>query len=215
MALFITFEGGEGAGKTTLLSRIQTELKKQGHKVLTTREPGGTELGEKIRQWLLDPAEKAVISARTELCLFLAARAQHLQEKIEPALKQGKIVLCDRFNDSTIAYQGAGRGLGMQEVGDMCRFVCGSLQPSLTFYLDVEPSVGLERARGTSKEAAAGQLDKIESEALAFHQMIRQAFLQLAKEEPHRIQVIDAHQTPHQVFQQVIRIILERINPEA
>jgi len=209
--LFITFEGGEGAGKTTLIPRVKNELEKRGHRVLATREPGGTQLGEQIRTWLLSPDVAVPVVAQAELCLFLAARAQHIAERISPALLRDEIVLCDRFNDSTIAYQGAGRQLGVAEAKQMCRLVCGQMQPILTFYLDVDPSIGLERARHTAKEASVGQLDKIESEALTFHNMIRNTFLQIAKEEPQRVQVVDAHQAPEAVFQHVMGTILARV----
>ncbi len=210
--LFITFEGGEGAGKSTLMERLKIELQKRGHAVLATREPGGTILGEQVREWLLSPKVTIPIASVTELCLFLAARAQHLEEKIIPALVNGQIVLCDRFNDSTIAYQGAGRGLGVNNVAQMCKLVCGAWQPTLTFYLDIDPTIGLERTKGASKESATGQLDKIESEAILFHNMIRDAFLQIAKQEPQRVQVIDAHQDAATVFQQVLAQILEKLS---
>lgn len=210
--LFITFEGGEGAGKSTLITRLQTQLQKCGRTALSTREPGGTALGEQIRQWLLSPTIDVPIAPKAELCLFLAARAQHIQERILPALASGQIVLCDRFNDSTIAYQGAGRNLGVAEVTQMCKLVCGPVQPTLTFYLDVDPTVGLERSRRTSKEAMKGQLDKIESEALIFHQKIRQTFLDIARAEPQRVLIIDAHQSRDVVFHQVFDKVWERLS---
>jgi dTMP kinase len=172
--------------------------------VLKVREPGGTELGERLRQWLLTPGLKDVLSPLAELCLFLAARAQHVHEVILPALKDGKVVLCDRFNDSTVAYQGAGRGLGMAYVRDLCDKICGDVQPDITLYLDVKPELGLTRSRRVSKvEASAGQLDRIEAESIAFHERIREAFLQMCKDDVSRVHLIDAHQSRERVFEQV------------
>lgn len=207
--LFITFEGGEGAGKTTLIERVRAELEQQGQTVLATREPGGTALGEQIREWLLSPKVTVPIVARAELCLFLAARAQHIEECIAPALMQGHVVLCDRFNDSTMAYQGAGRDLGLETVAELCRLICGSIQPTCTFYLDIDPTIGLERVRGRSQET--NPLDKMESETMIFHKKIRNAFLQIAEHDPQRMQVVDAHQSPEAVFQQVFARIHERL----
>lgn len=206
----ITFEGGEGAGKSTLIRRLQLDLEEQGFKVLATREPGGTELGEQLRHLLLNPYVNVSIAPMAELCLFLAARAQHIAECIRPALESGSIVLCDRFNHSTIAYQGAGRELGIEKVESLCHLVCNGLAPDLTFYLDVEPEVGLSRSKQTSKEAAAGELDKIESEQITFHERIRGAFLKIAQRDA-RLQVINAHQSPSDIYQQVQSIIKQQI----
>ena len=207
--LFVSFEGGEGAGKTSLITRLVEELSAGGHSVVTTREPGGTALGEQIRQWLLNPDKEISIGARAELCLFLAARAQHIEEVILPALEQGKIILCDRFNDSTVAYQGFGRGLGVDYVRQLCTHICDGVTPDVTFYLDVNPKVGLERAL---KSHADRTLDRIESEELTFHDRIRQAFLQMAQREPTRFQVVDAHQSPEDVFVQVLNSIEQRLH---
>src|SRR6187431_1687241 len=143
--IFITIEGGEGAGKTTLIESLYQHLLGLGREVLKTREPGGTPLGEEIRKILLHST--GPVSPYAELSLFLASRAQHISELIAPALAAGKVVLCDRFNDSTIAYQGMARGLGMEEVAAVCRFICAGLEPQLTLYLDIDPAVGLSRAK--------------------------------------------------------------------
>jgi dTMP kinase len=193
---FITFEGGEGAGKTTLIDSMERALIKQGFHVLKVREPGGTKLGEAVRNLLLH-AENPVAPV-AELCLFLASRAQHLAEVIEPALKAGKIVLCDRFNDSSVAYQGLGRGLGMDKVQQMCDLVCHGLVPELTFYLDIDPAVGLARAKKARVQ------DRIESETLSFHQKIREAYHRIHKLHPHRLHLLDASQPPEQVFAQAM-----------
>lgn len=193
--LFITFEGGEGAGKTTLIEKLEAHLTQRGHQVLKTREPGGTELGEMIRSILL--THKNPISTHAELALFLASRAQHIAEVIQPALAAGKIVLCDRFNDSSIAYQGGARGLGMQGVEKVCSFFTQNKEPHLTFYLDLDPEVGLKRA------AQIKEQDRIELEALSFHKKIRESFLKLAQDKPERFRVIDATLPPEKVFEEV------------
>lgn len=199
--LFVSFEGGDGAGKSTLINRLATHLEGKVP-VFCTREPGGTALGEKVRDLLL--LFSGSIAPRAELGLFLTARAQHLHEAILPALGAGKIVLCDRFNDSTIAYQAYGRGLDLDEVQRECRFFCEGIEPDLTFYLNLDPAVGIERV----KKAFNGKLDRFEQEAIGFHQSVRAGFLALAKQDPERIQVIDAHQNPEQVFQAVEAILM-------
>lgn len=203
--LFISFEGGEGAGKTTLLQSIAHQLRSSGYGVVVTREPGGSKLGDYIRQWLLNKEFDFTIGMKSELLLFLAARAQHIEERIQPALSAGKIVLCDRFNDSTVAYQGYARGLGAEEVQAMCQLVCGSVTPQLTFFLDVDPQVGLRRTKHSHKEnAAAGEMDRIESEGLKFHELVRQGFHWIAKQEPDRFTVIDANQAKAAVYEQAL-----------
>lgn len=201
--IFISFEGGEGAGKTTLIEELSKKLTLLGFTVLKTREPGGTKLGEHIRQILLQHTQDMPISARAELCLFLASRAEHVEEVILPALKEGKIVLCDRYNDSSLAYQGMARGLGIEEILPFCRFCTSGLEPSVTLYLDLDPKIGLERA----KEHRKGESDRIESEKLAFHQKIREAYHHLAKKFPARIQVLDARKSPREVFSEASAII--------
>ena len=167
---FITFEGGEGAGKSTLSKKIYQYLVKQKKAVLFTKEPGGTKLGKKVRILLLQKKE-TWISPRAELLLFLADRAQHVDELIIPALQQGQIVLCDRFSDSTRAYQGAGRGFSTKWLESLLQFATNGLQPDLTFYLDVDPQIGFQRAKRERR-----QLDRMEQEALAFHKKVRKAF---------------------------------------
>lgn len=210
--LFISFEGGEGAGKTTLIDGIEQELRNQGFDVVKTREPGGTLLGEHVRQLLLDAKSTIPVGSNAELLLFLAARAQHIEEVIHPALEKGKIVLCDRFNDSTVAYQGAARGLGVERVHTLCSLVCGDVVPSLTLYLDVDPKIGLSRAKQVVKEFAdAGEADRIESQKISFHQKVRKAFLDMAKNEPERFHCIDANQPIAKVLQEALKIIQKRI----
>jgi dTMP kinase len=197
--LFITFEGGEGAGKTTLIERLAKTLAEEGRRVLKTREPGGTKLGEHIRAILLQHTEE--ISPYAELSLFLASRAQHILEVIGPALEEGKIVLCDRFNDSSVAYQGAARGLGMEKVSAMCEFISQGLQPNLTLYLDLDPELGLSRA------AKARTQDRIESETVMFHQKIRQAYIEIHKADQRRFHLVDATLPPERVFKEAFTLI--------
>ncbi len=197
---FITFEGGDGAGKTTLMEGLYEYLLKKGAPVLKTRAPGGTDLGNKIRSLLLDG--KKSIDKRAELFLFMADRSQHVQEVILPALAENKIVLCDRFNDSTVAYQGAARELNSDRVRELCDFATGGLQPDFTFYLDIDPAVGLQRSIKKS-----GTPDRMESEALAFHEKLRSAFHQIAEKEPSRVRVLDGSLPREVVLEQAMRIL--------
>ncbi len=192
--IFITFEGGDGAGKTTLIQRVFTYLEKLEHNVVQTRAPGGTEIGQDIRNLLLHKHD-APLSKRSELMLFLADRAQHVDEFILPHLKNKKIILCDRFNDSTIAYQSGARGFKESLVREFCDFACNGLKPHLTLYLDLDPKIGLARA----KKAGLAK-DRIESETLKFHQKIRSAFKKISKKEPKRFILIDASKTPDEVY---------------
>lgn len=196
--LLITFEGGEGAGKTTLIQKVFAALKSQSKEVIQTRAPGGTLIGSSIRELLLRPRE-IPMSQRCELFLFVADRAQHVDECIAPALAEGKIVLCDRFNDSTFAYQSGARGFDPAWVKQLCAFACRGIVPHLTFYLDIDPGLGLARVQA--------QKDRIESEALEFHRTIRKTFLKIAQEEPERFILLDATQSPDQVFQQAMEVI--------
>jgi dTMP kinase len=182
--LFITFEGVEGSGKSTQLIRLRDALAARGAQVVTTREPGGTPIAEDIRALLLDPAH-AAMATMTELLLYAAARAQHLSELVRPALAAGKIVLCDRFADSTLAYQGGGRGVERAVLDDLHRLATAGLRPDLTLLVDVPVDVGLARARDR------GRTDRLEQEAVAFHERVRAAYLALARAEPDRVRVID------------------------
>jgi dTMP kinase len=194
--IFITFEGGDGAGKTTLIEKIYSDLTKHTRNVLKTRAPGGTEIGQEIRNLVLHKHD-ARLSKRSELLLFLSDRAQHVDELILPALHKGKIVLCDRFNDSTIAYQSGARGFKEDWVYKLCQFACDGLEPNLTLYLDLDPKIAFARAKkaGLTK-------DRIESETLKFHQKIRKAFKQIAKKYPKRFIILDASKTPEEVYTQ-------------
>lgn len=209
--MFITFEGGEGAGKTSLIDKLAFILNAKGHTVLRTREPGGSALSEHIRAWLLNKEFEVSVGNQAELLLFLAARAQHLEEKIIPALVQGKIVLCDRFNDSTIVYQGIARGLGYEKTKSLCALVCGKTVPDLTLYLDVDPTIGLARTRAAQKEnASEGSVDRIESESLDFHVKVREGFKRLACADPERIKTVDASLSEDKVFELALLAIKDK-----
>jgi dTMP kinase len=201
---FITFEGGEGAGKSTLISQLATFFKSQGEEVLITREPGGSPLGDEIRKLILNHSETVAICPKAELFLFLASRSQHVTEVIAPALERGCIVLCDRFQDSSIAYQGFARKLGMAEVIQYGAWAANGLEADLTFYLDVPVEIGLARAKGAIKEEVS---DRMESEKIEFHQKVRRGFLTLLDLYPRRMRKIDATASREAVFNQTLDII--------
>lgn len=188
--LFITFEGPEGAGKTTILQMLMEKLQADGVKVLYTREPGGIEIAEQIRNVVLDKNNTAM-DPRTEALLYAAARRQHLVEKVEPALEEGYIVLCDRFIDSSLAYQGHARKLGIDEVYSINRFAIEDMMPHLTLYFDIEPEIGLERINQSSER----EVNRLDLENLQFHQDVREGYQILLKRFPKRMYKIDAGQT--------------------
>ncbi len=208
---FITFEGGEGCGKSTQVKRLAAALEAKGVKVLLTREPGGTRLAEMIRTLLKDEAEDPPVD-RAELLLFLAARAQLVRNVIRPALDAGTWVLSDRFSDSTIAYQGYGRGLPVDFVKAANDFACEGLAPDLTLLLDVEPSVAAQRMRG--REAATNtSADRIERAGSGFHARLRRGFLELAAADAPRFSVVDASKSPDEVAGVVLGECLARLRP--
>lgn len=190
--LFITLEGPEGAGKSTNREYLAERLREQGVDVLLTREPGGTPLAERIRELLLAPSDEPM-AADTELLLVFAARAQHLQQVIRPALARGCVVLCDRFTDATYAYQGGGRGLSTARIAQLEQFVQGELCPDLTLIFDLPVEVGLARA------AARGRLDRFEQEQRSFFESVRHAYLARAEQSPQRYRVLDAGKSLAQV----------------
>lgn len=185
--LFVVFEGGDGAGKSTQVGLLVDALRAEGHDTLRTREPGGTPLGERVRELLLDPAHGPV-DARAEALLFAAARAAHVAQLIRPALAAGRTVVCDRFADSSAAYQGAGRGLGLDRVAELNAWATAGLVPDLTVLLDVPAGTG--RTRREARDGTAG--DRLETEPDAFHDANRAAFLELAGRAPERYLVLDA-----------------------
>ncbi|QGH32627.1 dTMP kinase [Gracilibacillus salitolerans] len=188
MNVFITFEGGEGAGKTTIINRLAQRLTEDGYQVINTREPGGIPIAERIRDIILD-TKNTMMDARTEALLYAAARRQHLVEKVEPALREGKIVLCDRFVDSSLAYQGAARGLGVEEVFQINQFAIAGQMPDLTLFFDIQPEEGLKRI---NKNAEREQ-NRLDLESLTFHQQVYEAYQQLLAKFPDRIERIDAN----------------------
>jgi dTMP kinase len=197
---FITLEGGEGAGKTTCIPYVQALLEKSGRQLLMTREPGGTPLGERIRELLLTPGQ-GEIHENTELLLMFAARAQHLQTVILPAMEQGKIVLCDRFTDATYAYQGGGRQISGERIAVLEQWVQQGIQPDMTILFDIPVEQGLARASQRSDP------DRFEQENQEFFKRVRQAYLDAANTQPDRIKVIDASQSLDDVKQQLDRVI--------
>ncbi|MWC31148.1 dTMP kinase [Paenibacillus sp. MMS18-CY102] len=203
--VFITIEGGEGAGKTTVISRLAEALSALGHTVTTTREPGGIPIAEQIRSVILDRNHTGM-DGRTEALLYAAARRQHLVEKVIPALENRHVVLCDRFIDSSLAYQGHARGIGVEAVMAINAFAIDGIMPKLTLYLDVRPEVGLRRIQ----EAEVREINRIDLEAITFHEQVREGFLQLAEAYSDRIVVIDAEQSSDEVLGQCMSIILER-----
>ena len=195
--VFVTFEGGEGAGKSTQLRLLGEKLGGKGVDFTVTREPGGTPLAESIRHLLKDYDEDPP-NPKSELLLFLAARAQLVESVIRPALKSGRWVVSDRFSDSTFAYQAYGRGLDFKQVGDANAFACGGLEPDITFLLDLDPEAAVSRRR--AREAATGiGADRFETAERSFHERLRKGFLEIAAANPGRVKVIDASRTPEEV----------------
>ena len=186
----LTFEGPEGAGKSTQIARLAARLQGEGRSVVVTREPGGTPLAEKLRNIVKYHKDGEVLYDETELLLLAASRAQHVRCRIMPALKNREIVLCDRFTDSTLAYQGYGRGLNLEQLRHLNNFATGGLVAALTILLDLPVETGLARSAG--RDAAKQAADRLESAGLAFHHRVRTGFLTLAKEEPQRIRTFDA-----------------------
>lgn len=185
--LFITFEGGEGAGKTTAIEHLASRLKQIGLPIVITREPGGIRISEQIRKIILHP-NHTEMEERTEALLYAAARRQHLVEKIIPALQLGKIVLCDRFIDSSLAYQGYARGIGIDEVLQINQFAINELMPNLTIYLDIAPEIGLERIY----ENEGREKNRLDLEAIQFHHKVYEGYEQVQRMFPERIKRIDA-----------------------
>lgn len=204
--LFITIEGGEGAGKTSLIQHLANTLEQMGRSVVVTREPGGILIAEKIRSLVLD-RELTMMDARTEALLYAAARRQHLVEKVIPALEEGKAVLCDRFVDSSLAYQGYARGLGMEEVWGINQFAIGDIMPDLTIYMDVSPEVGLSRiSRSPDRE-----VNRLDLERQSFHEKVREGYRLLLQKFPERIQLVNAEEEPEKVLDAAVAVLRSRL----
>jgi dTMP kinase len=202
--MFITVEGVEGSGKSTLLSGLAHRLRESGRKIFVTREPGGTPVGDAIRRIFLEEPD-LTISPLTEALLINAARAQHVIDAIGPAMQRGEIVLCDRFTDSTLAYQGYGGGFDVATLRDLCAVATAGLEPDLTFVVDVPVDVSLVRVA-----SRRGHIDRMESHGRAFHERVRKGFLELAKTAP-RYRVLDGTLEPEALVDTAMRVLLERV----
>jgi dTMP kinase len=208
---FITFEGLDGCGKSTQLERLAAALRTEKLPVVVTREPGGTATGEKIRQLLLDTSTSA-LAPLAELALMFASRAQHIKEVIQPALAEGSIVLCDRFTDSTEAYQGGGRKLGSEPVLALHRTLFGEFQPDLTILMDSDVAASVERARRRNRARISGNDEnRFERENRAFFGRVRNAYLAIAAREPQRVVVVDARGTPGETHKQIMSTVKRRL----
>ncbi|KAA0560255.1 dTMP kinase [Bacillus sp. CH30_1T] len=205
--LFITVEGPEGAGKSTILTKIFNRLLQEGFDVIQTREPGGISIAEQIREVILN-TKNTEMDKRTEALLYAAARRQHLVEKVIPALAEGKIVICDRFIDSSLAYQGNARGIGMEEVMNINQFAIEDKMPDLTLYFDIDPEEGLKRiAKHNGRE-----VNRLDLESVDFHTRVREGYQKLMKQYPDRIQVIDASRSKEAVFADAYGVVKDYLN---
>lgn len=205
--MFITFEGPDGSGKSTIIKKVYEKLINDGFDIVLTREPGGTPIAEKIRDIILDNSNVA-LDARTEALLYAASRRQHLVEKIRPALKEGKIVLCDRFLDSSLAYQGGGRNLGVQNVLNINLFATENTYPDLTLFFDIDPEVGLKRVSQDKKRVA----DRLDNENENFHEKVYSTFKEIVNTNSQRIITIDASKSIEEVTECAYKTIKEKLN---
>jgi dTMP kinase len=206
MSYFITLEGVEGSGKSTLINYIKDFLESRGRSVVITREPGGIDIAEQIRSVILDK-KNTQMEGRTEALLYAAARRQHLVEKVIPSLSDGKVVVCDRFIDSSLAYQGYARGLGINEVFSVNEFAIGDFMPDLTLYLDLDPQVGLNRiAKNKGRE-----INRLDLEEIDFHIKVREGYEEVLKKYPKRIVRVDANQEIEKVILDTNKVLLERL----
>ena len=204
--MFITIEGPEGSGKSTATSAVIEKLQKLGYEIVQTREPGGTIISEQIRNVILDKANTNM-DPRTEALLYAASRRQHLVEKVWPATKEGKIVICDRYLDSSLAYQGGARGLGIENILSINSFATENTFPDLTLLFDIEPELGLERIAINKNR----EVNRLDLEALDFHKKVRNTFLEIAKLYPNRFVIIDASKSKEEVCEQALNAILSRL----
>jgi len=210
LSLFITFEGVEGSGKTTQIQRLKRYLTRKGFSCRVTREPGGPPISEKIRKILLDPNHRK-LTPFSELLLYEAARAQHIHEVIEPLLKKGIIVLCDRFNDATLAYQGYGRKIDLTLIEKLNHLASQGVKPDLTFLLDCPSDLGLKRALQRNRISRNEKEGRFEKEKIQFHHRVRKGYLAIAKKQPQRVKVIDTRAGEDKVFETIQKIMDERL----
>lgn len=206
MSLFITLEGPEGSGKTSAIKLVREALEQMGHEIIMTREPGGTPISEQIRNVILDK-DNTAMDSRTEALLYAASRRQHLVEKIWPALKEGKIVFCDRYLDSSLSYQGYARGLGIDDILKVNEYATEGTFPHITFLFDIDPELGLERINKNKDR----EVNRLDVEKLSFHQKVREGYLILSKRFPDRYIVIDASKPLEEVSSNVLKEILNRL----
>lgn len=204
--MFITLEGPDGSGKTSQIPPLVEALRSQGYNLLATREPGGTSIGDQVRAILMNMGNQSM-HPRTEILLFCAARAQIVEEVIRPKLKSGGIVLCDRYADSTLAYQGYGHGVDLDFLHRLLEFTTGALWPDLTILLDLDIEIGLQR-----KQDGKGEWNRLDAYALSFHQRVRQGYLEMAHRQPERWVIVDASKPPEVVQKDLRRIILQRLS---
>jgi len=209
---FISFEGMEGCGKSTHVALLAQALRNKGYEVVATREPGGTDLGQTLRQLLLNPSGSPLATG-TELLLMLADRAQHVQEVVAPGLQASKVVISDRFSDSTTAYQGYGRGIEQSMLRQLNAFACGGFMPVLTFLLDVPVNEGLRRAN--KRRGNMSLADHFEAESVAFHERVRTGFLAVAHAEPQRVIIVDAQRPIEEIHQEILSTVLQRLAAHA
>lgn len=198
---FITFEGPEGSGKTSVITAVKKFFEAEGYQIITTREPGGIRIAEDIRNIILDK-KNIELDAHAEALLFAAARSQHFSEKILPALQDNKIVICDRFIDSSLAYQGHARGLGIDHVYNINKFAIGDVLPDLTIFIDVPPSIGLKRVFSNDRK-----VDRLDLETLAFHEKVYEGYMIIAKRFSDRFKIVDGQNPVEQVIEDTIKIL--------
>jgi dTMP kinase len=210
MGLFITLEGIEGCGKSTQVRLLSEALKERGLDCAITREPGGTPIGGKIREILLNPDHKGM-APEAELLLYAADRAQHVREVIKPSIDGGKVVICDRFTDATLAYQGFGRGLDMALINELNRIASLGIRPDLTLLLDCPVEMGIKRAVERNSKRGHIRDDRFEREALGFHRRVRDGYLAIAEKEPERVKVMDASRDVETVHREIWRFVSSRV----
>ena len=209
MGLFITIEGPEGSGKTTVAKKVVETLQNEGYKVLYTREPGGVGIAEKIRDIILD-VNNTNLDPRSEALLYAASRRQHLVEKVLPALKEGYIVICDRFVDSSLAYQGHARKIGIDEIYDINTFAIDTHWPDITILLDIEPEIGLQRIMKNRQD----EVNRLDLEGLNFHNLVHEGYQIIKEKYASRMTLVDGNQTPEVVFDSVYKLIKNKINEQ-